>query len=154
MALALPCGHSCPLEMQLGLLGGHRAAPLPAVRQEHSHSWRCPAGPSSLPRPPCIQNLALLGPEGAPSVLHPGSETLAREDPRHQGAGRIVAPLPHASVQTQGHVVLSAPVTQIAQGGHSRTSLAVLRKKLQMDTLTCHLLSLDLEQDRKPLALT
>ena len=74
--------------------------------------------------------------------------------PDTRGAGRTAAPLPHASVQTQGRVVLSAPVTQIARGGHSRMSLAVPRKRLQKDTLTCHLLSLDLEQDRKPLALT
>jgi len=153
-ALALPYGHSCPGETRLGLLGGHQAAQLPAVHQEHSCSWWCLAGPGSLPQPPCVQNLALPGPEGSPSVLHLGSETLAREDLRHQGSwqdsGTTSSRFPPDS-RPCGSV---CPVTQIARGGHSRTSLAVLRKRLQMDTLTCHLLSLDLEQDRKPLVLT
>lgn len=127
-------------------------------------------------RPQSIRNIPTLG--GARQALapcrdHPVSKTWLCRDPKAppqsctqalrrwpertpdtRGAGRTAAPLPHASLQTQGRVVLSAPVTQIARGGHSRTSLAVLRKRLQMDTLTCHLLRLDLEQDRKPLVPT
>lgn len=129
--------HRCPQSVRnIPPLGGAWQALAPCHNHRASKTWLC--WDPKVPPQSCTRALRRW-PEKTPDT---------------RGAGRTGAPLPHASVQTQGRVVLSAPVTQIARGGHSRMSLAVLRKRLQKDTLTCHLLSLDLEQDRKPLALT